>query len=390
MFRKLLKSKVTFTVLFSSFVAFIVLMMTGITSCEVGLGASVDTQPPTVEIQSPAADFIVRDVFTMKGLCSDEQGLKSITVTLRNTQTSEYYPTSDAPFTAIINKEQTEWECVINPFDEANKIPDGSYEATATATDKAGRKIIATKSFKIDNTPPLLILTRPSTSTSVDGRIILNSTDTYGQELIIQGEVADDNNVDLMEVKIYDQNDELKATVPLTNIPPTIDISVATWLDENYNQIYGESKDGTKYYYCEIVVYDEARKLPADGNDKGNAKSYYYLEKNIPTNYRPTHVYKILNGTYKDDNIKQIFGSNNNFTEEQIAEKVNEVKAVMSAAENQTTKGTFSLNPENNPYYELFGYKSVSNRNVEDSYNELKSNNILTNGSPLNINIYPQ
>ena len=386
MFRKLLKSKVTFTVLFSSFVVFIVLMMTGITSCEVGLGASVDTQPPTVEIQSPAADFIVRDVFTMKGLCSDEQGLKSITVTLRNTQTSEYYPTSDAPFTAIINKEQTEWECVINPFDEANKIPDGSYEATATATDKAGRKTIATKSFKIDNTPPLLILTRPSTSTSVDGRIILNSTDTYGQELMIQGEVADDNNVDLMEVKIYDQNDELKATVPLTNIPPTIDISVATWLDENYNQIYGESKDGTKYYYCEIVVYDEARKLPADGNDKGNAKSYYYLQKNIPTNYRPTHIYKILNGTYTKDNIT--YFKKNNFTEEQIAEKVNEVKAVMSAAENQTTKGTFSLNPENNPYYELFGYKSVSNRNVEDSYNELKSNNILTNGSPLNINIY--
>ncbi len=383
MFRDFLKSKAIY---FSLVVVSFIFIIGGISSCEVGLGASVDTQPPTVDIQEPSANFIVRDVFTMTGSCSDEQGLSNVTITLRNTQTSEYYPKAETPYTAKLNKEQTQWECVVNPFEEGKEIPDGSYEATVIATDKAGRKTSATKSFKIDNTPPLLILTRPSTSTSVDGRIILNSTDTYGQELMIQGEVADDNSVDLMEVKIYDQNDELKATVPLTNVPPTIDMSVATWKDENYNKIYGESKDGTKYYYCEIVVYDEARKLPADGNDKGNAKSYYYLQKNIPTNYRPTHIYKILNGTYTKDNIT--YFKKNNFTEEQIAEKVNEVKAVMSAAENQTTKGTFSLNPENNPYYELFGYKSVSNRNVEDSYNELKSNNILTNGSPLNINIY--
>ena len=185
MFKKFVNSKGLCILFFICAITSFVIMGGGMTSCEVGLGASVDTQPPSVDIQEPAADFIVREKFTMKGNCADEQGLQSVTVTLRNTQTAEYYPKTETPYEAKINKEQTEWECVVDPFAEGNKIPDGSYEATVIATDKAGRKTSATKSFKIDNTAPLLILTRPATKPNKENKIDITSTDTYGQELSI-------------------------------------------------------------------------------------------------------------------------------------------------------------------------------------------------------------
>lgn len=383
MFRDFLKSKAIY---FSLVVVSFIFIIGGISSCEVGLGASVDTQPPTVDIQEPSANFIVRDVFTMTGSCSDEQGLFNVTVTLRNTQTSEYYPKAETPYTAKLNKEQTQWECVVNPFEEGKEIPDGSYEATVIATDKAGRKTSATKSFKIDNTPPLLILTRPSTTLDENGNIILNKTDTYGQDFTITGQVADDSNVDLIEMSIYDDKGDLKATVPLTNVPPTIDMSVATWQDESYNKIYGNLKDGTKYYSCKIVVYDEARKIPSDKDDKGNYQSYYYLQKNIPTDYKPTEIYKILNGTYTKENIK--YFKDNNFSEEQIAEKVKELKSIILSSEKQTESGTFSLNPENNPYFELSSCQIANGKTIEENIAVFKSDkNTLKNEDELSIKI---
>lgn len=384
---KSIKSKVCYVLFFVCAITSFVIMGGGMTSCEVGLGASVDTQPPTVDIQEPAADFIVREKFTMKGNCADEQGLQSVTVTLRNTQTAEYYPKTETPYEAKINKEQTEWECVVDPFAEGNKIPDGSYEATVIATDKAGRKTSATKSFKIDNTAPLLILTRPASKPNKENKIDITSTDTYGQELSITGQVADDSNVDLIEIKVYDQDNQLKAVVPLTNVPPTIDMSVATWKDENYNLIYGDSKSGTKYYYCEVIVHDEARKIPFDENDKGNTLTYYYFNDDIYSDllsvYKATELYKILNGSYTRENIKPF----KNLSDEQIATKVLEVKTILNEATKQTKKGTFSLNPENNPYFELDGYKEVDTDSIEEKATFLKSKNPLTNGNPLNISI---
>ena len=133
--KNLFKNKIS---ILSSLIA-VLLMIGTIISCEVGLGSSVDTQPPTVSVNTPTADYIIRDAFTMEGACSDEQGLHQITVSLRNTHTSKIYPSAETPFVATINKEQTNWECLIDPLSADLPIPDGSYEATVIATDKAGR-----------------------------------------------------------------------------------------------------------------------------------------------------------------------------------------------------------------------------------------------------------
>ena len=334
-------------------------------SCEVGLGDSIDTKVPTVEINSPSADYIVRDEFTISGTWSDDGELKDIDVVLTNTSTKKKYPENDSFKATIIKeggKDGGNWTCKINPLSES-KIPDGSYEVSVTAIDTAGNKSGATRGFVIDNTPPLLSLTRPSTKFSDDG----SSADSYGQDFSITGSVMDSSNVDSIEVEIYsaegDDKDQLKKTVTLKNVPPTIDLSVAKWGSEAYESIYGTDKNaGTKKYWCKISVYDSARKIPEEEGDKGNCAAYFYLNNEISSDViqtvKLTNAYYILNGTYDvtDEN-------------REIVEKV---KSALS--QKQLQKAVFSLNPLNNPSYELSGYtglddlKNASGSNQEKSY----------------------
>lgn len=334
-------------------------------SCEVGLGDSIDTKVPTVEINSPSADYIVRDEFTISGTWSDDGELKDIDVVLTNTSTKKKYPENDSFKATIIKeggKDGGNWTCKINPLSES-KIPDGSYEVSVTAIDTAGNKSGATRGFVIDNTPPLLSLTRPSTKFSDDG----SSADSYGQDFSITGSVMDSSNVDSIEVEIYsaegDDKDQLKKTVTLKNVPPTIDLSVAKWGSETYESIYGTDKNaGTKKYWCKISVYDSARKIPEEEGDKGNGAAYFYLNNEISSDViqtvKLTNAYYILNGTYDvtDEN-------------REIVEKV---KSALS--QKQLQKAVFSLNPLNNPSYELSGYtglddlKNASGSNQEKGY----------------------
>ena len=334
-------------------------------SCEVGLGDSIDTKVPKVEINSPSADYIVRDEFSISGTWSDDGELKDIDVVLTNTSTKRKYPENDSFKATIIKeggKDGGNWTCKINPHSES-KIPDGSYEVSVTAIDTAGNKSGATRGFVIDNTPPLLSLTRPSTKFSDDG----SSADSYGQDFSITGSVMDSSNVDSIEVEIYsaegDDKDQLKKTVTLKNVPPTIDLSVAKWGSEAYESIYGTDKNaGTKKYWCKISVYDSARKIPEEEGDKGNGAAYFYLNNEISSDViqtvKLTNAYYILNGTYDvtDEN-------------REIVEKV---KSALS--QKQLQKAVFSLNPLNNPSYELSGYtglddlKNASGSNQEKGY----------------------
>lgn len=334
-------------------------------SCEVGLGDSIDTKAPAVEITSPSADYIVRDEFTMSGTWSDDGELKEIDVVLKNTSTKKQYPETDS-FKATIIKEGGKdggiWTCKINPLSES-KIPDGSYEVSVTAIDTAGNKTGATKGFVIDNTPPLLSLTRPSTKFSDDG----SSADSYGQDFSITGSVMDSSDVDSVEVEIYsaegDDKDQLKKTVVLKNVPPTIDLSVAKWGSEAYESIYGTDKNaGTKKYWCKISVYDSARKIPEEEGDKGNCAAYFYLNNEISSDViqtvKLTNAYYILNGTY------DVTDENREIVE----------KAKSALSQKQLQKAVFSLNPLNNPSYELSGYtglddlKNASGSNQEKGY----------------------
>ena len=338
-------------------------------SCEVGLGDSIDTKVPKVEITLPSSGYIVRDEFTISGTWSDDGELKEIDVVLKNTSTKKQYPETDSFKATIIKTSINEdgenggnWTCKINPLSES-KIPDGSYDVTVTAIDTAGNKSHDTRGLVIDNTPPLLSLTRPSTKFSDDG----SSADSYGQDFSITGSVMDSSDVDSVEVEIYsaegDDKDQLKKTVTLKNVPPTIDLSVAKWGSEAYESIYGTDKNaGTKKYWCKISVYDSARKIPEEEGDKGNCAAYFYLNNEISSDViqtvKLTNAYYILNGTY------DVTDENREIVE----------KAKSALSQKQLQKAVFSLNPLNNPSYELSGYtglddlKNASGSNQEKGY----------------------
>ena len=347
-------------------ISILFLMAAFFTSCDVGLGEAVDTMPPTVSIDVPSAGYIIRDVFEMSGACSDESGLASVEVSLKNTTSEKVYP----PYSAEIDSSKDSWTCKINPLDSEKTIPDGTYEATVTATDKAGRKTFATKSFVIDNTAPILVLTRPSTKISVGEN---QTYDTYGAEFDITGQAADDNNIEKLVVSIYEDSAKTKhiKDVELKNVPPTIDLAVAKWGEKEgelagiYESIYGEEKSGTKAFYCTITIYDEARHCPPIENDAGNSRDAYYLYKDIYTDllkkYKTTQIYHMLNGSYEPSGV-----DSKNATVD-VDEEIANVKAILESS--KTEIGSFSLNPENSPTYSLSGFETLTGKTENENYN---------------------
>ena len=372
-------------------------------SCEVGLGESVDTEPPKIEVVSPSAGSIVRDKFTISGTCSDEQKVQSVEVQLfyidEDSKEVTKFPSENEYYPGVVDKKGLSWSCTIDPLDKNLHIPDGTYEICARATDKSGRQTTSKKTFSIDNTPPLVILTRPSTGENDE------SFDTYGQIFSIEGKASDVSNIDLIEISIYDKNNpsEKIMTVPLKNVPPSVDLTVAEFMadDGYYSKIYGDDIDaGKKDYFCTITSYDGARKLPAEKDDKGNKSEVYYLYDDIASSvlsdFKIPEVYKILQGSYKFSNalqnseeLKTVSSQNNGggynenieISRESSLSKEEEIISILK--QNEIKKGYFSLNPKNNPTYVLSGYEVLSGKN-EDFEN---SDYFISSGTKVSVRI---
>lgn len=332
-------------------------------SCEIGLGSSVDTESPELTIKNPPADAVIRDAFAISGIWKDDGTIDSISVNMvpiKGGKTQKYNGT----FT--VNEPQRDngtWNIVIKP--EESGLIDGDYEAVVAIKDKGGHTTTMARSFTIDNTPPIMFLSRPSTKESVNGNF-----DSYGQTFTLEGKAADDNDVELIEVNIYDNSDCIEPLnekpIELKRVPLTIEQDVAVFepgKSNVYSVIYGHTDEdgiiippveGKQYEsvqrYCTIKIYDGAQRYPEDGSSqseddkKGNNTDSYYINSEAAkyfSEYKITDLYHILNETYdlgnKDTNLTEIKQQLENLS---------------------VQKSQFSLNPANNPKY------VVSSRNV--------------------------
>lgn len=353
---------------FKKFNLILCLSLTGLFtfSCRIGLGASVDTEPPKISIESPAASAVIRDSFALKGNVSDDKGIKSIEAVFTSTDSKGYSRT----FTGDVTDES--WKCIISD------MPDGSFEVTVTATDHSNHTTTASRQFTIDNTPPLVVLQRPSSKATADN----SSTDSYGQLLTLEGQAADDNDVDHIDVSIFKDaaQTQLLKTVTLKNVPPTISLDVAQFVDgveNDYSTIYGTTSkiDDTRYFYLSLKVYDGAKRYPVDGersadDDNGNATTSYYLYSDLSgsvlSNYKVTDVYHMLSGFYSDSNVS------------------NSVKQQLESVSIKESR--FSLNPENSPTYTVTGRSwltvekdSEGNISPTDGLDKITKDYYLTN-----------
>ena len=343
---------------FSSIAAFI--------SCEVGLGEAVDVNAPSIEITTPETSAVIRDTFALAGNWSDDGSIKEVTVTLRNTKTGKTYDDFEATVTQDADSEDYKgvWSSVINPVE--GKIPDGSYEASVIITDNGKHKTEITRTFTIDNTAPVLVLSRPSSDKdSAD-----NLVQSYGQYLTVEGQAADDNDIKSIVIRFFSKDNPEKELwkKEITSIPPTISLDVAKFLDNDvYTNIYGDTKDGEKYYYCTITAYDSAKRIPlageeSDDDELGNAESSYILwsdwEK-FQTEYQ-----KASNSTskLKVPDLYTIKADKTSSSSRSSAEST----LITELFDKAINCGSFKLNPENSPTFSISGLELGKSTDVEN------------------------
>lgn len=358
-------------------------------ACDIGLGGAVDTEIPTGTISSPGVNAVIRDAFAIKGTWKDDGSVGQVTVALSNTNTK-----TTRTYNAKVAADGT-WICAVDPADSAQPLVDGTYLATVTLYDNGGHTNTVTQSYIIDNTPPVVILSylksKDDSATEIK---------TYGKLFTLSGKAADDNNINRIDVKVYQDegcSTELR-TITKLNVPAAIEQDVASFGTEEYSAIYGQNSTNSQVRYCKVFAYDDAQRYPADGSaqtdsDKlGNCQTSYYFQTTIEKlgydKYKTNDLYAMFNGTYSN-------GSQDSSRAVLTSDEISTVKKTLT--ETAVKVGTFALNPKNNPTFTVIGLNQAlpGGETMYDAItNEPKTLYTVTNGDtqsgiPLTITLTP-
>ena len=376
-------------------------LMISFSSCdvEIGLGSSVDTRAPELTISNPPSGSVIRDVFYLSGTCADDGKIEEIKIELKQNSNSALLHTRKG----IFNQKEGTWSCEIDPYDEKDPISDGTYEVIVTITDGAGRETIRTKQYTIDNTAPIIAITRPSAvipTGSDPGKYAKSKDyDSFGQDFVIEGHVADTCERRYISVDVFDLEGNLKYstlnaeddTKKRIKIDSDFSATIASFGDKAYTAIYGDDEEaGPKSFFCEITVYDEAKKYPADGsnpsgeNAVGNSVKYFYLYEGelystIFDSYGMTNAYKILNGSFTAEDSSAL----------SAALTQDDAKKSLEDDQYKETRGFWSLNPKNNPYFKVSGHEAFDEDAMGDGtvFDDTEHN--ITNNSIVVVEVYP-
>ena len=398
-------------------------------SCKVGLGGSIDTKPPSNAITYPPKNAVVRSAFVIAGTCSDDTQVKSVTVSITNTGTKRSY----GPFEAELSDDKKSWSITLNK--EKRNVPnhpyagwdypDGKYSVTAYATDAEDKRSdLTTNAFTIDNTPPVLILTSPSSSGELE-------PDKFGRTISFTGTYAEDTDNKIAEMKVSffkktttpADNGSKIGEITFNNIDhmaennkyviaqyfskPEDDLTAEEKrLFNNYKAIFGETEvnnyttNGTAAdlpVYMTLLLSDGARVYndpsnPA-GSGPGNQTTHYYRNTDgIIDNFTkegaayPMSIFEIkdfLNGTSKkyteDTAVTNIINALNGAKSAEY--NATETTLVVADQPNATTS---SINPKANPTFIVSGYAKDTSGGTSSSYDS-HGFYYYTNGAPFSI-----
>ena len=371
------------------------------TTCEVGLGASVDTQPPELTLDYPAGNNLaIMNSFTLSGKAKDETYVGSVEIKLTCNEGLRK-GTTYGPFAAKLSENVGDgnpqsWSALINEpviAEDGTRtypIPDGSYTLSITAYDSVKRSTSLSRVYNIDNTPPIVVLKRP-----------INS-DSFGQVVKVTGDISDANALKALYFTAYKKNSsgELEQTGPRVkklNISgvgleqiiakkiQTPSTPEETELNAVYDALYDSHGDPIQDVYFKIEVSDAAEeynpKTPvrngADAAETGNISNGYYIYKDIYSKIYSeggekltnSDLVNIFNGEYGD---KERAGKITSY----LGEKM--IKTGTAVDETKTPK--FSLSPKNSPTFEVSGYKYDS---VANSFTD------ISNGSKIAVTVSP-
>jgi len=355
---------------------FLVTSITSVMSCQIGLGASVDTEAPTLKITYPPSSAVIKGSFTFAGTCDDDLGVTAIAVTVTNTESSKtwsYDAEVDNKNWHVLNMNEADASAA-----SGYKFPDGKYEISVVASDAAGHTSgTSSRSFEIDNTAPLFVIKGPGSGD-------ITSPTAYGSVFTVTGTIADDHApIASMKVTILDKNNTVVADTEnnpykFTNIETSggTSVTIARYTSTGqtgdvytrYTDIYGTNpKAGTQEYYCEVQLTDTAKEYtnPSESSNLtlGNTTSTVYLNDDVYTKYlssaglnlQASDIKKIVNGTFTGTTT-----NGDTLTSTQIAEVRNVFKpsdGTPTSVGKGITKVAFSLNADASPKFDVGGLK---------------------------------
>lgn len=374
-------------------VALIICFIALFTTCKnnIGLGGTVDINPPTLDVSTiyPPAGAVIRDDFILSIEAKDDSGIASVNVSVINTAPTEQPDGKAGLFELKKASDGLHWTAQVNKKDDEKGFPlkDGTYKVQLIATDTAGKTVQTESTFTIDNTAPLLVLNRPSTTTKD------SSVDVFGDGFLLVGQVYDDTPVAALTVtaKGKGESDPVFTKV-VKNVPQNIRITVDAFSSDKkqefYQGLYGTKQDGgQKDYEYRISVTDDAKvyKTPGDnGVGPGNSTDRYYLfddlYSDVLSEYRIQTVYNMMRGTYRSQSES---GTTRSAAEiEADKNKMAAVQAALKKAQlggDAERKGTFGLNPSLNPRFDIAGEVPIARpESGEPKFSRLYSGSTLT------------
>lgn len=379
--------------LFTSLIIFIFV------SCEIGLGSSVDTDAPALEITTPPADAVIRQAFNIGGTWSDDGSISSVSIKMVRLDNG-----SERKFSGSVNSSDRgkgTWNIVIDPTESG--LTDGTYEVLVSINDNGGHTTSMARTFTIDNTPPVLILTKPNSTLSADGEEE-TTLSVYGKTLFLEGSIADSTKETWIEMKFYSDpscaEEYYLDTIETDSIAPTnvnqnntrfaeydseIIDDTEVLKDNTYSNIYIRSdniekiKKGAVPVYATLTVYDTAETYSlSQSNDKnevikteksklknhvkGNSTETFYISADLAKDITkskstggkglaPIDIYNILNGSQAVKDKARSVENDDTLTKEALE------NALKSKGK---TKSVFSVNPDNNPYFTVSGLKTLT------------------------------
>lgn len=353
----------------------LIMLVCFFTSCDVGLGESVDTVAPSVEITYPPANSVIRGAFEFAGTCSDDKGVSSVSVTVLGTDRKAVrYTDLDGnskeyavPAAKVENDGKT-WHILINEqiSEGAYPLSDGTYICKVQAKDSSGRTSDwIERSFEIDNTEPVFIISSPAVTDTA------NATE-YGSVFKISGKIADDHDIRNMNITVYDKDgnkingEDVVWTFTNVDTAGGMSITAARYftksglsaaeqtLHNNYINIYGEGYTGDKIFTCTVELEDAAQE---------------WVEPVYKTDQQPENTARgnVTTSLWLNDDIyEELMGANSAYQLEaggikKIWNGTDDEPAVLSILQDKRkntaeTKLAFSLNKKAEPTYSIGGY----------------------------------
>ena len=330
----------------------------------IGLGGSIDINPPKIDRIYPPIGAVIKGGFIFAVEATDDTSVTAVTATILDSEGKQ------VDFFDLKNSGSNSWRSSLNTRSENGyPLKDGSYTVQIIARDSSEKTVRGESAFIIDNTPPLLILSRPSTA--AESSVDINA-DIFGDKFSLKGQIYEKNDVEKLTITAKDAEGNPKGDpAVLYNVPQSLNVTVDSFFGSTatpsfYRSVYGSDVTKAKQQYSYTITLSDSAREYTDpsktvGTGEGNSTSTYYLYNDLyqmlnESRYKPAEIYEMMQaGIYGTGTVRSATGEKNApWTTAKVVEFLQKPEVKIGSGGNRN--GTFSLNPSINPKYGIEGF----------------------------------